>query len=222
MTTAEFVNWVMKRTGFQGTPEEVRVLVNVAQNEIFSYNTYFNKKKPEASCILPTTLGILQYTIADTTIRQVPRVYVLDNCDGGYGYGCSAGYSYGYTYGYPVSPLRRQTWEVPTQTTEGMDSDDNVTVYFEKDPGTTTDKYYYDAYTWPHNGQIESLTVPLSIPEKVQTGLLFYMVNEMLEVDKDGRSIYNEERKEKLLKDYFTYANQGAKLEPSIPSPLGV
>lgn len=196
MTTAEYVNWVMKRTGFQGTPEEIRVLVNVAQNEIFSYNTYFNKVKPESACILETTDGIQQYTISDSSIRQVARVYYYDS------------------YGDEI--------EEEVDSTQSLDVDDNVTLYFKENPGDTTDVYYYEAYTWPTNGQITSLSVPLSVPEKVQTGLLFYMVSEMLEVDKDGRSIYNEEEKQKRLRDYFTFANQGASSEPSTPKPLGV
>jgi len=196
MTTAEFVNWTLKRTGFQGTPEEIRVLVNIAQNEIFSYNTYFNKVKPESSCILETEDGVQQYVISDKSIRQVSRVYYYN--------------SYG------------DKTDVSVDTTQSIDTDDNVVIMFLDNPGDTTDKFYYEAYTWPTNGQITSLSIPLSVPEKVQTGLLFYMVSEMLEVDKDGRSIYNEEEKQKRLKDYFTFANQGASTEPSTPIILGV
>ena len=39
MNTAEYIKWVQKRTGNQVTDEEMRVLVNIAQNEIFSLNT---------------------------------------------------------------------------------------------------------------------------------------------------------------------------------------
>lgn len=196
MTTAEYVNWVIKRTGFQGTPEETRVLLNVAQNEIFSYNTYFNRVKPESLCLLETSDGVQQYVISDNQIRQVSCVYYYDS------------------YGDKI--------EAEVDTTESLDVNDNVTIYFKDNPGDTTDKFYYEAYTWPFNGQLTSLAIPLSLPEKVQTGLLFYMVSEMLEVDKDGRSIYNEEEKQKRLKDYFTFANQGASTEPSTPIILGV
>jgi len=196
MTTADLINWVMKRTGFQGTTEEVRVLINVAQNEIFSYNTYYNRKKPEPACLITTDAEILQYVIDDPAVRQVSRVYYYDS------------------YGEKAT--------VAVESTQAIDTDDSVTIYFKQDPGTTTDKFYYEGYTWPTNGQLTSSSVPMSIPEKVQTGLLFYMVSEMLEVDKDGRSIYNEEEKQKRLKDYFTFANQGADLEPTIPNPLGV
>ena len=196
MTTAEYVNWVLKRTGYQGTPEEIRVLVNIAQNEIFSYNTYFNKVKPESSCILETQDGVQQYVISDGLIRQVSRVYYYDSYD--------------------------DKVDVSVDTTQSIDVNDNVIIMFSENPGDTTDKFYYEAYTWPTNGQITSLSIPLSLPEKVQTSLLFYMVSEMLEVDKDGRSIYNEEEKQKRLKDYFTFANQGATTEPSTPIILGV
>lgn len=195
MNTAELINWIMKRTGFQGTTEEVRVLVNVAQNEIFSYNTYFNRKKPEASCTIDTTSGVQQYSISDSNVRQVAKVYMID--------------SYG----------RKE--DIPVEVTESITPGDNVTVYFKDDQGDTTGEIFYEGYTWPQNGQITSQSIPMSIPEKVQTGLLFYMVSEMLEVDKDGRSIYNEEEKQKRLRDYFTFANQGAELEPTYPSPLG-
>jgi len=196
MNTANLINWIMKRTGFQGTTEEVRVLVNVAQNEIFSYNTYYNKKKPEPACLITTEEGIKQYVIDDPTVRQVSEVYYYDTYD--------------------------EKVRVAVESTQAIDVDDSVTIYFKEDPGDTTDKFYYEGYVWPFNGQISGTSVPMSIPEKVQTGLLFYMVSEMLEVDKDGRSIYNEEEKAKRLKDYFTFANQGADVEPDYPNPLGV
>lgn len=195
MNTVEFINWVVSRTGFQGTTEEVRVLINVAQNEIFSYNTYFNRKKPESACTIDTESGILQYSISDTSVRQVARVYIVDS------YGAKE--------------------DVPVEVVEAIEPGDAVTVYFKEDQGDTTGEIFYEGYTWPHKGQITSQTVPLSLPEKVKTGLLFYMVCEMLEVDNDGRSIYNEEEKQKRLRDYFTFANQGANLEPSYPTPLG-
>lgn len=195
MNTAELINWIRSRTGFQGTTEEIRVLVNVAQNEIFSYNTYFNRKKPESACTIDTEQTLLQYVIDDPLVRQVARVYIVDS----YGEKC----------------------DIPVETSRALSPDDDVTIYFKEDQGDTTGEIYYEGYTWPQNGQISSQNVPMSIPEKVQTGLLFYMVNEMLEVDKDGRSIYNEEEKQKRLRDYFTFANQGAELEPTYPTPLG-
>jgi hypothetical protein len=195
MNTTELINWIRSRTGFQGTTEEIRVLVNVAQNEIFSYNTYFNRKKPESACTIDTEQTVLQYSIPDVNVRQVARVYVIDG------------------YGDKV--------DIPVEVQEAIEPGESVTLFFKEDQGDTTGEIYYEGYLWPPNGQISSQTVPMSIPEKVQTGLLFYMVSEMLEVDKDGRSIYNEEEKQKRLRDYFTFANQGADLEPTYPSPLG-
>ena len=78
MTTAEYINWVQSRTGFQGTTEEIRTLINLGQNKIFSYNTYLNRKKPVASCLLTTSEGVLQYVVSDKLVRQVSRVYTLD------------------------------------------------------------------------------------------------------------------------------------------------
>lgn len=196
MNTAELINWIKKRTGYQGTTEEIRVLLNVAQNEVFSYNTYFNRKKPEAACTIDTEDGVMQYVIDDKLVRQVSRVYTYDSFD------CEE--------------------DVAVQTTQPINVGDDVIIYFAENPGDTTGEIYYEAYTWPTNGQLTSTSVPMSLPEKVQTGLLFYMVSEMLEVDKDGRSIYNEEEKNKRLNDYFTFANQGAEIEPGYPDPLGV
>jgi hypothetical protein len=195
MNTAEFINWVLKRTGRQATVEEVRVLVNSAQNVIFSYNTTLNKKKPESACFLNTTLGISQYTISDKSIRQISRVFYYDGDN--------------------------EKVDVPAETTQSLNTDDNVIVYFKDDPGTTTKEYYYDAYVWPQNGQITSTSIPLSVPEKVQLELLFYMVSKMLEVDKDGRSIYNKEEVDEWINDYFNFANQGADTEPTIPNDQG-
>ncbi len=195
MLTADYINWVKKRTGMQATDEEVRVLINSAQNKIFSFNTYFNKKKPQNSCILATTLGIQQYTLSDTNIRQVSRLYTVDGYD--------------------------QKVDVEVQVEEAINPGDGVVLYFAEDPGTTTDEYYYDAYTWPQNGQITNASVSLSVPEKIQTDYLFYLVSVMLEVDKDGRSIYNREEEKYYERDFFTFANQGASIEPNIPNEQG-
>ncbi len=195
MITAEYINWVLKRTGKQATVEETRVLVNSAQNVIFSYNTALNKKKPKSACFINTTLGIQQYTISDKDIRQISRVYYVD------------GYN--------------EQVNVKVESTQSIDTNDNVIIYFDEDPGTTTAKYYYDAYVWPQNGQVTSTSVALSVPEKVQIELLFYMVSEMLEVDKDGRSIYSRDVVEQWLNDYFNFANQGANSAPTIPGDQG-
>jgi len=195
MTTAEYINWVMVRTGFQGTTEQIRELINLGQNKIFSYNTYLNRKKPIASCVLTTNSGIKQYVISDPLVRQVARVYYLDS------------------YGEKVNE--------PVETQEALKAGGDCIIYFRDDPGDTTDTSYMEAYTWPQNGQITSSTVDLSLPEKVQIEALFYVVSKMLEVDKDGRSIYNVEEEDRWLRDYFTSSNQGADLEPTIPNEGG-
>lgn len=195
MNTSEYLNWVNSRLGKQVTIEELRVMVNSAQNKIFSFNTYFNKKKPQNSCILTTTDGIQKYVISDTDIRQISRIYYVDG------------------YGDQI--------DVSVQVEEAINPGDNVVVYFMENPGDTTDTYYYDAYVWPFNGQITDSSVPLSVPEKVQTDYLFYLVSTMLEVDKDGRSIYNREEEKYYERDYFSFANQGANSEPNTPNIQG-
>lgn len=205
MTTEKYLKWLLGRTGNQVTSTELLDLVNIAQNEIFSYNTYFNQVKPTNSLFLNTTAGILQYTIADSDIRQVSRFY----------YGSYTNNDLGYLGDRVYAPRQH----VPVQVTESLDVDDNVTVFFDTDPGDTTEQYYYDAYTWPTNGQLTSTTVKLSVPEKVQTGLLYYMVAVLLELDKDGRSISFLDLKEEAFRDYFTFANQGAKIQTNVPIP---
>jgi len=196
MTTVEYINWIQKRTGNQVTVDEMRVLVNEAQNKIFTYNTYFNKKKPQSSCFIDTTSGILQYTISDGSMRTLTEIYTID--------------------GYDERVI------VPTEIESALSPGDDIIVYFKEDPGTTTEQYYYDAYLWPFNGQITSTSVQLSLPSKAQTDLLFFMVSKMLEVDKDGRSIYNDEEEQRWLRDWFTFANKGTGSEPSTPKYRGV
>ena len=195
MTTAEYINWVQSRTGFQGTTEEIRTLINLGQNKIFSYNTYLNRKKPVASCLLTTSEGVLQYVVSDKLVRQVSRVYTLD------------------TYEQEINE--------PVEIDPALEPGGDVTLYFKDDPGTTTDSFYMEAYTWPQNGQITSSAIPLSLPVKEQMEVLFYVVSKMLEVDKDGRSIYNIEEEDKWLRDYFTTSNQGTDLKPTIPNEGG-
>jgi len=202
MTTAEYINWVINQTGKQSTIEEMRVMVNSSQNIIFSKNTHLNKKKPEAACILPTQAGVLQYFTTDTSafndplIRTVPRVYAFD------------------IYGKKV--------DVQVESDNALNPGQDAAIYFREDPGATTDQYYYDAYTWPTYGQITDTSVPLSVPDDVQTTLLFYLVNKMQEVSKDGRSIFNIEEEKRYWKGFYTFANQGADFEPEITNIGGV
>lgn len=226
MTTEKYISFLLDLTGSQKTPAQMLDLVNIAQNEIFSINTYFNQVKPASSLFINTTSEILQYTISDPLIRQVSRVYLPDpSAFGDAGYVVTSIYDnfgwywngFGFSYGnndYDVT--------VPVQVTEALEVGDNVTVFFERDPGTSTEQVFYDAYTWPQNGQLTSNTVPLSLPEKIQTKLLFSKVAKMLEIDKDGRSIFSKQEVDDHMKDYLTFANQGAKIEDGTPVPWGV
>ena len=53
-------------------------LINIAQNEIFSVNTYFNQVKPANALFFDTQDEVQQYSIDDPLIRQVSRVYLPD------------------------------------------------------------------------------------------------------------------------------------------------
>jgi len=108
------------------------------------------------------------------------------------------------------------------QTTLYRPPESNVIITFAKDPGDTTEQYFYDAFLWPINGQLTTDTVPLSLPESVQTGYLRYLVTKSLEETKDGRSIYNDEQAEKQEKEFITFANQGARLRKTVPNMPGV
>jgi len=208
MNTATYINWLLDQTGNQKTPTEMLAYVNIAQNEIFSYNTYFNRKKPVNTMLLATTDGIKQYTLADKNIRQVAKVYMNE--------------AYGTDSGYTCDPYYdTNEVDIAVEVEESLDTDTAVTIYFEENPGTTTDKYYLEAYTWPKNGQLTSMSVSLSVPEKVQTGLLYYSVAILLELDMDGRSISFRDLKKEALADWFTFANQGAKRESNTPTPKG-
>lgn len=206
MTTEEYRDWLIARTGKQTTPAEMLQLMNIAQNEIFSKNTYFNMIKPANSLTLATTAGILQYTIADTSIRQISKLFYNN-------------YTNSPPSGYPSDVSYMQYEDIPAQVQESISTDSNVVVYFDLDPGDTTNYYYYNAYTWPTNGQLTSTAVQLSLPESVQTGLMAYIVTRMLEEDKDGRSIYNVEREKALYKLYYSFANQGARIFPNTTVP---
>lgn len=201
MTTEKYVSWLMNRTGNQLTRTELLDQVNIAQNEIFSWNTYYNRVKPEDSLVLTTTAGVLQYTIPDTNIRQVSKVYLKESLN---------------TY---LSERKYTQLVVPAETQESIDPDSNVIIYLQDDPGASTDKFYYEAYTWPFNGQLDSETVPLSLPESIQTGLLYYSVAVLLELDKDGRSISFLDLKENAKKEFFTSSSKGARLRPNTPTP---
>jgi hypothetical protein len=194
MTTADYIDWIIEQTQYQNTPTQMLKLVNIAQNEIFQYNTYFNQVKPERTSLLATQSTIQQYTMSTSlNIREVARVYIYD--------------SYG------------NKQDVAVESTIAMDNEDPVVIDFAKDPGDTTDKFYYEAYTWPTYGQLASTSISLSVPESIQTGYLRYIVTRMLEEGKDGRSIYNIDEEEAQKKNWLRFANAGASLESNTPIP---
>lgn len=201
MTTVKYVDWLMSRTGNQSTRVEMLENINVAQNEIFSWNTYYNRVKPADSLVLTTTAGVLQYTIADSNIRTVSKVYIKESVN---------------TY---YSERQYTQTPEPVETQESIDPTSNAVIYFQDDPGDTTSQFCYEAYTWPFNGQLESETVELSLPESIQTQLLYYSVAVLLELDRDGRSISFMDLKEKAKSEFFSFAAKGAKLQKNTPNP---
>lgn len=201
MTTEKYVTWLMARTGNQVTRIELLELVNIAQNKIFAKNTYYNKVKPLDSLKLTTLSGVLQYTIADTDIRTVSKVYVRESLN---------------TY---YSERVYSQLIVPVDTQSSIDPTSNVVLYFVDDPGATTDTFYYEAYTWPFNGQLESENVPLSLPEDIQTGLLYYTVAVLLELDRDGRSISFLDLEKTAMSEFMNSASKGARPTKNTPHP---
>lgn len=201
MNTEKYISWLQARTGNQVTRTELLDLVNIAQNEIFSWNTYYNRVKPQDSLVLTTIAGVFQYTVPDTNIRMVSKVYLKDSIN---------------TY-----PTERRYYQsvVPVETQESIDPDSNVVIYFKDDPGATTDTFYYEAYTWPFNGQLTSEAVPLSLPETIQTGLLYYCVAVLLELDRDGRSISFLQLKDTAKGEFFTSSSKGARIQSNTPKP---
>ena len=201
MTTETYVSWLMDRTGNQLSRTQLLNQVNIAQNEIFSWNTYYNRVKPRDSLVLTTISGVFQYTVPDSNIRTVSKVYLKESMN---------------TY------FRERVYtqlRVPAEIQASIDPDSNVVIYLETDPGASTDKFYYEAYTWPFNGQLDSETVALSLPEDIQTGLLYYAVAVLLELDRDGRSISFLDLKETAKKEFFTSSSKGSRIETNTPTP---
>ena len=215
MNTASYISWLHDRTGKTVTRSELLSLVNIAQNEIFAYDTYFTRTKPDP--FLSTTDGVYVYTL-DPSIRRVARVYALaSNASFNYGYD---GYSYsGLTTGWYKQPRMNNVTgsieiDVPVDTVESISPDSSdyacqIIFPSQNNPGTTTDVFLIEQYVWPT--QVTSESIALSIPESFQTTLLYYKVLRSLEEQEYHNADYNSRKEEDWTKKWLQFANKGSK-----------
>lgn len=185
-------------------------LVNKAQNEVASIDSYFFRKKPDP--YLVTTATTFEYTIS-LPARRVAKVYQLATGTT-YAYMNYNGYDgrYGYKQPYAENMLGSPVIICPVDTQECASPDTaSCKVIFDAgaDPGTTTTIYYLERYDWPT--QLSSESVSIAIPEAFQTSLLYYKVLRFLEEQEYHNSIYNIEREKKALEDWIRFANRGSR-----------
>jgi hypothetical protein len=207
MTTSQYITYLMNASSNSVTRAEMLFIVNLAQNEIFSIDSYLTRTKPDP--FLSTTATVFSYTLA-ASVRSVSRVYKLS----------SSAYDREYNniysdYKEPMALNRYGTPEinVPVDTVEALSPDTaSCQIIFpsQNDPGTSTDVYLIEQYLWPT--QLTAETISLSVPETIATGYLYYKVMRILEERGYGQSIYNDRKEgEKLKAEWLRIANRGAK-----------
>lgn len=213
MTTSQYITYLMNRSGNQVTRAEMLLLVNMAQNEIYSIDSYYTRTKPDP--FLSTTAGTFTYTLA-ANIRRVGRVYALSSNQSFNSYFDLFGtFSDNTDYKGAVAFNRYASPEinVPCDTQESYSPDTaSCKIIFPSqfDPGTTTDVFYIEQYEWPT--QLTSESIALSVPEPIATGYLMYKVMRMLEEEGYGNSVYNDRKEEdKLKEEWIRVANRGAR-----------
>jgi len=84
-----------------------------------------------------------------------------------------------------------------TNSIEPLSNDAEIVLWYENDPGISSDSYICDAFKWPT--QVLTESVPLTIPSEFQTNLLFYAIIRGLEYSEYGKNDHSE----KLYKEYL-------------------
>jgi hypothetical protein len=211
MNTASYITWLLDRTGNTVTRTELLSLINIAQNEIFAYDTYFTRTKPDP--YLSTTDGVYTYTLG-ATIRRVSRVYALaTNNNYNFNYPAYNGWDGGW-YKQPKMNNRLGSPEidVPVDSVEALSPDSaSCQIIFpsQNNPGTTTDVFLLEQYKWPT--QLTAESIALSIPESFATTLLYYKVLRLLEEQEYHNADYNSRKEDEWLKKWLQFANKGSK-----------
>lgn len=207
---------MLRKIGNQVSRSELLDYINIAQNEIFSIDTHFNRTKPDP--YLATTDGVYVYELANN-VRRVSRVYSL-NSNNYNGYNTYLGYKQPQARNYSSSP----EVDVPVDSTEALDPDGTsvVKIIFpsQNNPNTTTETFLLEQYEWPT--QLTSEIIPLSIPDKYKTTLLYYKVLRLLEEEGYGNSIYNEQKESEYESKWLKFANRSAKSTSSRTLPRDV
>lgn len=222
MNTASYITWLLDRVGNTVTRTELLALVNIAQNEIFAFDTYFTRTKPDP--YLVTTNNVYTYTLA-ASIRRVSRVYALaSNANYEYQYPAYAGWEGGW-YKQPRMNNRTGTPEIdiPVDTIESLSPDSaSCQIIFpsQNNPGTTTNVFIIEQYKWPT--QLTAESIALSIPESFATTLLYYKVLRLLEEQEYHNSDYNSRKEEDWTKRWLLFANKGAKSHDITTLPRNV
>ena len=208
MTTSQYITFLMNASGNSVTRAEMLFLVNEAQNQVFSVDTYLTRSKPDP--FLSTTAATFTYTLA-AGVRSVGRVYKLSSNEGYDAY--FADDNYGYKEPRAVNRAASPEIDVPVDTVESLraDSGDCQIIFPSQfDPGTTTDVFYIEQYLWPT--QLTAETIALSVPDSTATGYLYYKVMRLLEERQYGSSVHNDRKEEEKFKDdWLRIANRGAR-----------
>ena len=186
MDAGQTIDMLQRRIGGHYTRGELREEIRTAVNEIYSLaGTRFGRRNTPT--ILPTTAGVLEYTI---TGRLVTSLYTVDRTLSTYPPEDRETIS---SYGRKQSGnILHERQELTFECKESNDPEENTcTVFFDYpfDPGTTTQKYYMEVYDWPLQITADSQIVPL--PEAWITTLLYYVVKKRIEESAYGVDIYS-------------------------------
>ncbi|MEK9984383.1 MAG: hypothetical protein VW879_06550 [Opitutae bacterium] len=96
-------------------------------------------------------------------------------------------------------------------------SDCQIRLWYENNPGTTTEKFWVEAYKWPTQLATESDTI--TIPVQFQKSLLYYEILMDLEMAQYGNVANVLPRKQEAWKDFLRYDGSIANSEPGGVTP---
>jgi hypothetical protein len=231
LTTAEFISYLTQRIGGNTLNRtQILSLVNAKQNELLGRDIRMMRILPDpcihttagtysyaaSSAIFDSIVGVTQYDVRNvrkvytTTLRNVQQFQYQGTIR---------------TTHFPEyleNAYNSDTVIIPvdcTQSIAAASGDCRIRFWRENDPGTLANNTLLcEAYKWPT--QLTAESVALSVPDQFQTGLLKTMVMIDIEEAEYGYAspqLYDV--KEKQLKQFLAYANNGASTEQNIVRP---
>ena len=164
MRTSDIISLAASRVAAGFTPDELYFMLNATQNALYKYERPQTMIVDPDTGILPilaTQAGVFQYDGPDNSWR-VSRV-MMKRRDAAVDYGLDNTNYSPYRTEEPIEINGQHYTDYPFVGTVDALEGGVPTINFSKDPGTTTNKFYVQAFRLPE--QITSDAIELTIPD---------------------------------------------------------